>query len=208
MPRSQSAATPPVSASGTALKTSRASRGEPRAEYRRKEIERKQTGTTMERRCRARARFSNCPAHASQYPAGNVTRATACSCASATNEAMSLPRTLAATTTRRLPVSRVNLGQIGTRLFPAERHSHNLAIVQKKTRLQNGAVPTETPRFRRFRSGIFLASSALVARDVTSAIFLRQAIATSNTLFSTLPEPEVSAEGASPLRSAVVEKIM
>ena len=47
MPRSHRAAMPPVSASGTALNTKSASRGEPRAEYSNRKIRKKQTGTTM-----------------------------------------------------------------------------------------------------------------------------------------------------------------
>ena len=61
MPRSQSAKMPPVRASGTALNTSSASRGEPRAEYSNRKIRKKQTGTTTISRRLAEARFSNCP---------------------------------------------------------------------------------------------------------------------------------------------------
>ena len=46
MSRSHSATIPPVSASGTALNTSRASRAEPSALNRRRKIRAKQTGTT------------------------------------------------------------------------------------------------------------------------------------------------------------------
>jgi hypothetical protein len=59
--RSHSAATPPVRASGTALKTSRASRHDPNAASRSKNISPKQIGTTTRSRCRAAVKFSNCP---------------------------------------------------------------------------------------------------------------------------------------------------
>ena len=53
MPRNQSATMPPDSASGTALKTSSASRPEPSAANRIKNIIAKHAGTTMVSRCRA-----------------------------------------------------------------------------------------------------------------------------------------------------------
>ena len=73
MPRSQSATIPPDSASGTALKTSSASRAEPSAANRIRKIIAKQAGTTMARRCRAEVRFSNCPPQVIQYPDGSFT---------------------------------------------------------------------------------------------------------------------------------------
>ena len=72
MPRSQSATMPPDSASGTALNTSSASRAEPSAANRIRKIITKQAGTTIVRRCRAEARFSNCPPQAIQYPDGKL----------------------------------------------------------------------------------------------------------------------------------------
>ena len=107
MPRSQSATMPPDSASGTALKTSSASRAEPSAANSIRKIITKQAGTTMVRRCRAEARFSNCPPHAIQYPDGSFTPCKIFSWASRTTEPMSRPRTFAVTTTRRLPFSRL-----------------------------------------------------------------------------------------------------
>ena len=66
MSRSHSAATPPVSASGTALNTSSASRAEPSAPSSSRKISAKQTGTTIIRRCRAATKFSNWPPQVSQ----------------------------------------------------------------------------------------------------------------------------------------------
>jgi hypothetical protein len=62
MPRSHSAATPPVTASGTALNTRRASRHDPSAPSSSRNIRAKQTGKTIMSRCRAAAKFSNWPA--------------------------------------------------------------------------------------------------------------------------------------------------
>ena len=61
MPRSHSATTPPVSASGMALKTISASRAVPSAPISSRKIRMKQAGTTMDSFCRAAARFSNWP---------------------------------------------------------------------------------------------------------------------------------------------------
>ena len=66
MPRSHSAKTPPVSASGTALNTSSASRAEPSAPNSSRKISTKHAGTTIISRWRAAARFSNCPPQVSQ----------------------------------------------------------------------------------------------------------------------------------------------
>ena len=107
MPRSQSATMPPDSASGTALKTSSASRAEPSAANRIRKIITKQAGTTMVRRSRAEARFSNCPPQVIQYPDGSFTSFEIFSWASRTTEPMSRPRTFAVTTTRRFPFSRL-----------------------------------------------------------------------------------------------------
>ena len=108
MPRSHSAATPPVSASGTALKTSRASRAEPSALNKQQknqgEAGRYDDHQPFARRRRdsrtARPRPSNNLAETA--PARSIL-----ACASATTEPMSRPRTLAVTTTRRLPFSRL-----------------------------------------------------------------------------------------------------
>ena len=61
MPRSHRAATPPESASGTAVKTSTASSAQPSAESRSRKISAKHAGTTSARRACAAARCSNCP---------------------------------------------------------------------------------------------------------------------------------------------------
>ena len=64
--RSHKAATPPVSASGTALNASSASRAEPSALNRSRKINAKHSGTTIISRWRAATKFSNCPPQANQ----------------------------------------------------------------------------------------------------------------------------------------------
>ena len=66
MSRSQRAATPPVSASGTALNTRSASRAEPNALSKSRNINVKHSGTTIMSRCRAATKFSNCPPQPNQ----------------------------------------------------------------------------------------------------------------------------------------------
>ena len=106
-PRNHRAATPPVSASGTAVKTSSAGRTAPKAACSNKKISAKQTGTTMASRWRAAVRFSNCPPQSSHAPAGSFTSELTRSRTSLTNPAKSRPRTLHCATTRRLLFSRL-----------------------------------------------------------------------------------------------------
>jgi hypothetical protein len=61
MPRSHSAATPPVSASGTPLKTSAASFAEPKVMNSRPKMSSKDSGTTTCRRAAAEASCSKVP---------------------------------------------------------------------------------------------------------------------------------------------------
>ncbi len=69
-------------------------------------ISRNTTGTTVARRFSARCRFSNWPPQVRYAPGGSATSATA-ACAWPTNPPRSRPRTLACTTTRRLPLLRL-----------------------------------------------------------------------------------------------------
>ena len=74
---------PPVSASGTALKTSSASRaGAQRAEQQQEDQAEARPARRSVSRCRAAAKFSNCPPQASQYPAAVSPRSAICCCAS------------------------------------------------------------------------------------------------------------------------------
>src|SRR6266568_1579289 len=107
MPRSQSAAIPPVRARGTALKTRSASRADPSALNNRRKIRRKQPGTTSIRRWRATEKFSNCPPQLRKLPGASLTCSFTLAWASATSEPISRPRTSAVATTRRLPFSRL-----------------------------------------------------------------------------------------------------
>ena len=101
---------PPVSASGTPVKTSSASRD--RAEASRTAARRSgasASGTTIAQPLRARDSGSRTgrPTRSSS-PAGSVDLGARCAAAaSATNEPRSRPRTFACTTTRRLPFSRL-----------------------------------------------------------------------------------------------------
>ena len=100
---------PPVSASGTPLKTSSASRGD--AERRVEQQEDQEEADRHDDRQALRARRPGSrtarPSRASS-PGGSLhLLRRSCACASATNEPMSRPRTLACTTTRRLPFSRL-----------------------------------------------------------------------------------------------------
>ena len=108
MPRSHSAAMPPVSASGTALNTSSASRAEPSAPNSSRKIRTKHAGTTIASRCRADGEVLELPAPVEPVARRRASPARRSSPAlPSTNEPMSRPRTLAVTTTRRLPFSRL-----------------------------------------------------------------------------------------------------
>jgi hypothetical protein len=65
-PRAARATIPPVSANGTPLNTSRASRTDPKAANSSRKTSRSASGTTIASRVRAAIRFSNWPPHSSQ----------------------------------------------------------------------------------------------------------------------------------------------
>ena len=109
MPRSHSAAMPPVSASGTALKTSSASRGEPKRAEQQQEDQQEAAGHHEHQPLAGDREVLELAAPGqSQLPGGELDLlASTLACASATNEPMSRPRTSAVATTRRLPFSRL-----------------------------------------------------------------------------------------------------
>src|SRR5690625_3974594 len=106
IPRISKASAPPTKARGTQANTRPASLMLPRARNSSTPINAKTNGTTTISRCSARWRFSNWPPQSRYMPAGSAVSATdACACA--TNPPKSRPRTLACTTMRRLPFSRL-----------------------------------------------------------------------------------------------------
>ncbi len=97
---------PPVSANGMPENTSNPSLMLPNIAKSNTKTRSSATGTTICRRAVADCRFSNVPPQVVQYPVGTLICERPCS-ASATKEPMSRPRTLALTTIRRLPFSRL-----------------------------------------------------------------------------------------------------
>ena len=95
MPRSHSASTPPVSASGTALKTSSASRTEPSARKSSRKIRRKQAGTTISEPLARRGQIFELAAPVDPVAGRQLHRLRDPRLRLGTTEPMSRPRTLA-----------------------------------------------------------------------------------------------------------------
>ncbi|MCY1406785.1 hypothetical protein D9M71_220650 [compost metagenome] len=107
MSRNHKATTPPVKAKGMPVNTSMPSLRLLNIMNSRANTSSKATGTTICKRFAADCSCSNCPPQVVQYPAGTCTCWSICVSASCTNEPISRPRTLALTTTSRLPFSRL-----------------------------------------------------------------------------------------------------